>query len=271
MQPTILFFLLLCGSLTAYTQNGYWYTGAAEAGFANATAAYSKDNLMFHNIGALGLVENSRVSFGYDYRGFVEGLNNVNLQFLQKSRKVNFGFSLFKTGDDILNEFVASAGVGQKLGIASLGIKINYYQSFSEAYGYHRAYTVSAGGIAELMSNFFWGTYIENVGQHNTTEGRISIPVVLSTGFTYYPIDKLMLSFSGTMDDYEDVKIKSGLAYKIIPEITLRTGVNWYYKSLHYGIGFNIKKISIDYALVPVVQLGNLHSLTLKLNYQGKG
>jgi hypothetical protein len=265
LQPLVLFFLLLGGILPVYAQNGYWHTGASEAGMAYSSSAISDGNLMFHNIGALGMADKASVRVGYDYRAFVEGLNNINLQYIAKGNRHNFGFSLFKSGDDILNEFVASAGIGQQLGIAALGVKVNYYQTFSEAFGYHRAYTISAGGVAELFPDFFWGTYIENVAQYNAYKERMQVPVIFSSGMAYYPVEHLMLSISGIMDIDEPLKIQSGIAYKVIPALTLRTGVNWYYKHMHYGIGFNLKRLGIDYALTPITRLGNVHSLTVQL------
>lgn len=265
MRPLLLFFLLLCGNIPGYAQNGYWQTGATEAGMAYASTAVSDVNVMFHNIGALGMAEKSSLSMGYDYRAFVEGLNNVNLQYIIQGSHHNFGLSLFKTGDDIFNELVASAGIGQQLGIAALGVKVNYYQTFSEAFGFHRAYTISAGGIAELFPDFFWGTYIENMARYNANTERMHVPVLFSSGMAYYPVEHLMLTLSGSMDIDEPLKVRSGIAYNMIPALTIRTGINWYYKHMHYGISFNLKKIGIDYALTPVTRLGNVHSLTIQL------
>lgn len=256
---------MVLSGFSATGQNGRWQTGAAEAGIANATAAYTQGNILFHNVGALGFIDRSRISFGYDYRGFVEGLNNVSLQVLKAGDNRSIGLGIFKSGDDVLNEFVASVGIGQRLGLASLGVKVNYYQTFSEAYGYRRVYSISAGGIAQLSPEVLWGTYIENAGRYTGAEGNIELPVKIATGFSYHPTDNLMLAVSGQLTPEDPIRIQTGFAYTFLNALDLRMGINWAVKNFHFGLGYNIGQFEIDYAFTPVQPLGNMHSVTLNV------
>lgn len=231
----------------------------------NATAAIPAGNSMFHNIAALATHDASQISFGYDYRSYVNGINNVSLQYIYSGSFFNTGFSIFKSGDKILNEFIASIGIAQELGIAKIGVKANYHQLYSAPFGYTYATTVSAGVMADLSEEFTVGAYLTNGGiiRYKNELQKMNIPVIVSIGIAYKASANLLLALSALKDLDVPLKISSGVAYKIIENINLRTGINWFYKDFYYGIGYVVKGLKIDYALNPVSNLGEVHSLTV--------
>lgn len=264
MRSTIVF-LLLCKCSALFAQNGYSVSGAGESGMANATTAVYSQNVMFHNIAALAKSSHSHISFGYDYRNFVSGLNNIYLQYVHTLPSFNLGISTFKTGDDVLNELTGSVGVAQQLGIASIGIKINYHQLYSAPYGYTRNFSLSAGVLAALSEKVKFGAYLGNVGQLKFRDElqEYPIPVVLNFGLSYKATENLLLALSASKDLDHELQLSSGISYNLIKTLFLRTGVNWYHKNFYYGMGYQVNKLMIDYALNPVSNLGQVHSLTV--------
>ncbi|MGK7391012.1 MAG: hypothetical protein ACNS60_11705 [Candidatus Cyclobacteriaceae bacterium M2_1C_046] len=265
MRSVLIFLLLLCNSPFLIAQNGYYITGAGESGIANASTAVHSENPMFHNIAALASIAGSGISFGYDYRGFAEGLNNISLQYIHSGSSINIGGSIFKTGDAVLNEFVASAGVSQKLGIASIGVKVNYHQLYSAPFGYSRASSISAGVLADLSDQITVGAYLNNVGKLEFSEEvqQYYIPTILSMGISYRATNNLLLAVAAAKDLHSKLQLTSGIAYKIHADLILRTGINWYYKNLYYGLGYKVRKLQVDYATNAVSALGQVHSLTV--------
>jgi hypothetical protein len=88
---------------------------------------------------------------------------------------------------------------------------------------------------------------------------------VLRLGFSFVPTQQILLVSEIEKDlDYQAL-IKAGLEYQIVPNFYLRTGITSQINMAHFGIGFQTKKLSFDYATSLVQDLGLSHHFSINL------
>lgn len=243
--------------------------GARSVGQGNANVTISDSWSLFNNIGALGMIAGSSIAVGYDHRFNLNELTTLSATAVIHTDGFQYGLSVSSFGEEHFNQSNIGFGIANQLGIASLGLKINYFQTNIEGFGRAAAPVLEFGGVAELSPNLFFGAHIYNIANAKVggnSEDRI--PTVVKSGISYRPTEKLMVNIEAEKDILLDAVIKLGIEYNLMDRIWLRSGVNTYPSNLFFGVGFRPKNFVIDYAMIQSPYLGNTHHFSFGYLFQ---
>jgi hypothetical protein len=245
--------------------------GARSMGLGNANATISDAWGIFNNVGGLSRINHSQVAFGYDHRLDLEELTTLAAALVFKNKDLGWGIGVSSFGSEYFSQQQLGIGISNQLGIASLGIKVNYFQTSIEGFGTGRAAVLEFGGVAELSPELFFGAHI-----YNPTRARFgkyapdNLPTVIKAGVAYRPSDKVSLQLEAEKDILLDPLLKIGLEYNILNKLWARTGINTLTTHLFFGIGFQGRTLHIDYAMTQHPALGYTHHFSANLQLTKK-
>ena len=264
-------FLLSCFNFSFLNaQSGDYQVGPSGAGMGYTNATISDAWLMFNNVGGLGKDQSFRAGFLFENSFLLEGLNRMGLTLIFPFSWGNIGGSIYRFGDDLYNEQVLSLGYGNQLGIASLGIRLNYLQYYIETLGSKGTLILDFGGIAQISDKFYFGAYVVNISQGKIDEAE-PLPTILRAGVSYRPLEHIAVNIEAEKDiDYKP-RIKWGFSYEFFEKLTVRTGLNTNPFASFFGLGFAASKISVDYAFSHHPPLGYSHQLGAIYLIKSKG
>ncbi|WP_291782896.1 hypothetical protein [Cecembia sp.] len=234
--------------------------GARSMGFANANTTVADAWSIFNNIGGLSRINHSQVAFGYDHRMDLDELTTLAAAIAFKNNNLGWGIGVSSFGSEYFSQQQLGIGISNQLGIASLGLKVNYFQTSIEGFGTGRAAVLEFGGIAELSPELFFGAHIYNPTR--ASYGKNSpdhLPTVVKAGIAYKPSEKVSLQVEAEKDILLDPILKIGLEYNLFNKFWSRTGINTHSSLLFFGIGFQGRSIHVDYAMTQHPALGYTH------------
>jgi hypothetical protein len=223
--------------------------GARSMAMGNTSSCLKDEWSLFNNVGGLWNVNEASAAFTYlsypDFDAFDRMATVVSIP-------VGFGvssFGVYRFGSDVYNEHVLSAGYGNKIGIAGLGIKINYIQYQAEGFGTSQIVTVSFGGIAELTKTLHIGAYINNINQPALSEvTKERVPTYLALGLGFQISEKVLVITEVEKDLEHEPVIRGGIEYKVTKKFSARTGMNLNPEAAFGGFGFHHKRFVFNYA-----------------------
>jgi len=233
--------------------------GARANGMGYTSSALFDTWGIFNNIAGIAKLESTSAAFAYDAHPSLAGANRTAMAFAMPLKIGVVGAGAYRFGDDLYNEHVLSAGFGSQFGLAALGAQINYIQYRTEGFGSKGVWSINLGGIAELTPQISVGAYIININQPEINDQE-KLPTKLVAGLGFKPIEKVFLTTEIEKDlDYDPIW-KTGLEYKFHDKFCARTGYNINPNTAFFGLGFQTKKFTIDYALQ--------HSSSLRISHQ---
>ncbi len=237
--------------------------GARSMGLANANVTLADAWSVFNNIGGIGSVEESEFFAGYDHRLGLNELTTLAAGAVFNGASGAWGIGLSNYGGDLFNQQTIGVGYGNQLGIASLGIKINYFQTNIEGFGRGAAPIVEVGGVAELTPWLFFGAHM-----YNGTRSKLSqvtgeyLPMIVRSGLSFRPTEGLMINLEAEKEVYLAPQLKVGVEYSLRERLYARTGINTHPQQVFFGIGFSPKRYRFDYAMSQNHQLGFTHHVS---------
>lgn len=270
-RKSTLLFLTLLLSFNLSGQNGSVQIGAKPAGLGYSYAAISDSWAIFYNPAGLSKIDETEVLFSFENKFNIEGLNTLGSAFITTWDIGSLGLSLFRFGDDIYNEQLISFSYANTFGITSLGIRINYFQYFSEITENRHALSIDFGGITTLNDQLNFGAYIKNINQAKISgESDQNIPVILNAGFSYQPTNQLKINAEIEKDIDFDPGARIGLEYTFLKRLKVRSGVLTYPYTNYFGLGFNTTKLNIDYSITLNGTLGLSHQASISYQLRKK-
>jgi hypothetical protein len=260
-----LYVTLLAVAHQSSAQSAMNSIGARAMGLGYASTTLYDEWAIHNNIAGLAKITQPAATFTYESNPSFPAFNRIASAFITPAKKIGTaGVAIYRFGDDLYNQQILTAGFANKMGLASLGIKINYFQYRIEGFGNTQALTVSLGGIAELTKQFMVGAYIVNINQpelSKLTEERIPTLLVLGLGFK--PSEKLYLTTEIEKDLDYSLSWKSGIEYKAHKKFAARTGFNLNPQAGFAGLGFKPKKFQLDYAFQYHMSMGTIHQASV--------
>jgi hypothetical protein len=254
--------------LAGYAQNGTEVlpSGARSQGMGNSHVTLLDAWSVFNNAGAMAQVEESQVFVAYDHRMGLDELTTLGAGGVWKTDAGAWGVGVGTYGGEHFNQQTVGLAYSNKLGIASLGLKVNYFQTNIEGFGRGGAPLVEFGGVAELGPQVLFGAHIYNLTRARM--GRFSeefLPTVIRAGISFRATEFLLVSGEVEKEIYLDPLVKIGLEYAVQQKIDLRTGVHPQAGQLFFGIGFRPRRYRMDYAMAQHPQLGFTHHFSINL------
>lgn len=238
--------------------------GARNQGIGNQRVHLPTTWSFFNNIGALDRIEESGIAVGYDHRFGLQELSTLDLITAVKNKHGTFGIGISRFGGKLFNQQTIGLGYSQTLGISSLGLKMEYFQSQMEGFGSGGSLVFSLGGITELSPNLFLGANISNINRAKISKESVSyLPTLVQLGLHYLPTESLSLLVEIEKDIQQAPQIKAGLEYRLREWIFLRSGINTNPSRFFAGFGIQKSDFRLDYAYSQLAPLGSTHHLSL--------
>lgn len=227
-------------------------TGGRAAGMANTSLNFTDPWAFFNNIGGISGVKQWSVMTAYHqpmnfapFQTFVAGI-------LTPLPYGVAGMGISRFGDELFSHQKISLGYAFETNQVHLGLKINYQQIQIQDLRGVRAFSFEFGGIARFIPKLSFGAFVSNFTNNafRTESGPDeTIPVVLRSGFSYQPIEALLINAEVEKEIDQDIRVKTGLEYRLIKNVFLRTGLQIKPLVNSFGVGFHTKSILLDYAL----------------------
>jgi hypothetical protein len=254
--------ILFLASFYSFGQNGTetFPSGARSMGLANTHVTVEDGWSIFNNVGAMGRVKTNQVFFGYDHR---LGLNELTTLAAGSTLVKNWGvvgLSLSHYGGKLFNQQNIGIGFSNTLGIASFGVKVNYFQTNIEGYGRNASPILEFGGTAILSPGLYFGAHVYNFTRAKLAKlSQDYLPTVIQAGISYRPSEKLMINVEAEKEILLLPQLKVGLEYNLLNRFWARSGIRSNPNNLFFGMGFKPSRYHIDYALSQNYRLGYTH------------
>ncbi len=262
MKPTLI--LLVFAVHSAYSQQGDYTLGARSFGMGSANTALPDYFSSFNNIGGLASTDRSSILFTIKNLYAVDGLNSLGAAYNHKFAKSAFAFSLYRFGDQLLNEHKIGLGYSHKIGFVSLGAQINYLQYSVKSYGTVGAFVIEFGGMANIFPKILVGAYIFNPSLTKIgNEQKEPLPIIIKAAIAYQPDTKTTLTIEARQKINFTTGIKIGLEYIFKEKFPLRTGIILRPPRFSCGFGIHLRKFQMDYATSIDPHLGMSNQLSI--------
>jgi hypothetical protein len=264
--------ILLClalGPLPVCAQSSSILIGARSTGLGNATSCLSDEWSILNNPGGLSAVRKTTIAFSHftnpSFQPFDRSAVSVSLPIGSSTA----GISLFKFGDDLYSEQIASAAFSNKLGIASLGLRINYIQYAAKDFGTIGVFSISFGGIASVSKTLSIGAYITNINQPLIKRGdnAESIPTRVAVGYRLKMSQRIFLTSEVEKEIEKPILFKTGLCYDSRGKFFFSTGFNLNPNAAFLGAGFRPRRLGFEYGMAYNFTTGLYHQVSASYQF----
>lgn len=267
----VLFLTLVCSNAYSQTGTEAFPRGGRSMGMGNANVTLGDVWSIFNNVGGLAKTENTQATFSYDHRLNIDELTTLAAAAVIKGKNKAFGLGISSFGSEHFSQNQIGIGFSNQLGIASLGIKVNYLQTSIEGFGRGAAAVIEFGGVAELTPELFFGAHVYNVTRAKYGKNSDDrLPTTVKAGISYRPNSKVMVNLEAEKDILLDPLLKMGLEYNLLERVWARVGMNTQPNKFFFGVGFRPKRFHIDYALTQHPSLGNTHHFSFNYLFLNK-
>lgn len=260
---------LIGASLLAKAQSVSTLMGARAAGMGYPSSVLSDETAIINNVGAMAAVQEPSAFFASEVQTALPGANRVAAGYSWPTKLAMVGMGFFRFGDNLYSEQIISAAVGNKFGIASLGVKVNYIQYRAAGIGTKTAFSVNFGGLAQITPEISVGAYIVNLNQSKISEDE-RLPTKLVAGLGFKLDDHFFLATEVEKDLDFNATWRLGAEYSIQKKVFFRTGFNVNPNAAFAGLGVKVKRIKIDYAITYNVALGATHQASAVCQFERK-
>jgi hypothetical protein len=231
----------------------------------NASVALADEWSAHNNPAGLAWMKGSWIGVAGDrYPGLV-GADRSAATIGLGGRLGGISASVFRFGDDLYNEHLIGVAYANKLGLASLGSRVERIQYRAEGYETVVAWGLTIGTRAQITDRVAVAGYASNINRPHFPDGR-SLPVRVAAGFAWLPSEKVLIC--GELEKIADREpiIKTGVELSPIKKVKFRTGFNVFPYALYGGIGLRTWKVNIDYAVSFSFALAYSHQVSIALS-----
>jgi|SRR5688572_15171095 len=248
----------------SYAQSSSAFMGARAVGLAYASSSLQDEWAIFNNPAGLANVKESVVAFTYDAMPSFKPFNRMAVAFSTPLKMGAVAAGVFRFGDDLYNEQLVCGAYSNTLGLASLGIKLNYVQYNAQGFGSKQVFSVSFGGIAKLTESISIGAHIININQPEiSTAEKEKLPTILVVGASAQLSTQTFVTSELEKDLAHAVRWKTGVEYKPFKKFTFRTGYAVNPSAAYIGFGFRSRQFQLDYGYQHHFSTGARHQATV--------
>jgi len=263
--------ILIAAPLLLPAQSSSTLIGARASGMGYTSSCLTDEWAIFNNVAGLAKVKQLAAGFSYDAQVNFKNFNRMAAVLAIPTKIGVGGIGLYRFGDALYNEQIVSGGFANSFGLASIGVNFSYIQYNTEGFGRKDAFTISAGGIAQITPIIAVGACITNINQPKlSSDDPERLPTLLTLGVQFKTTDKLNIATEIRKDLDYDATWKIGIEYNFTPKFAFRTGVNVNPNTGFIGFGFKSKKLSIDYAYAHSLDIGGKHQATVGYQFKSK-
>ncbi|MCK5527285.1 MAG: hypothetical protein KAJ05_09055 [Candidatus Latescibacteria bacterium] len=202
------------------------------------------------------------VSFSYARPFSIAALSTETLSFAIPAARIGWGLGMQSYGFALYRETTATLAGGRKIlphlyaGLAVRGTHLSI-----QDFGTDRALCVDAGLLAHIGKALHWGISLRNLNGAKIRRDPCSQS--LSTGIVYRPSAHLAFCADARKALRFPLRIGAGAQFRLLPHLTLRTGVGSAPTRFSIGAGFQLGAADISYSAVNHFTLGLSHQASI--------
>lgn len=231
--------------------------GGISASTSNEWSIFNNPAGLTANTGLSALVSHQTI---FNFPPFNTVVAAVNLD----TQWANASFGVYRFGDDLFSNQMASLGFAKKIGIVSLGVKANMLQYNIDGFGKRSVFVAEMGVLAEFTPQLFFGAHVYNFTQSVIAlRSQERVPTLIRLSLNYRLQETLNLFIEGEKNVQDAPDLRLGLAYNLIENLWLRTGFSTQTNRHSFGAGFKFSKFKIDYAISSNRSAGATHNFGL--------
>ena len=219
---------------------------------------------VFSNPATLTSLPTRTAAAYFEQRYAVAGLNSMAFAYSHPIKTSCLALGTTRFGDELLNHSRVELGFAHKIRTVSLGGGLGYQQLFVAENGVGKGVTLQFGGTAEINKKLVYGAHVYNMLRAKiASESSLYYPVMMKMGFSYLPMNELIITSEVEKMSGQTPNFKAGLEYRLTEWFFARTAVNTAPSNGFGGIGLKFKECSLDYGISFRSRLGFVHYLGL--------
>lgn len=159
-------------------------------------------------------------------------------------------FEAQRFGGALYNETRVGAAYGYRLGVVSVGGRLDALQVSFQDLGSRRTLAASLGGQADILpQRLTLGAYLYNITQAKLADYQDErLPTVLRVGLAYRPAKQVLLLAEAEKDVERATGVKAGLEYLPTAAVAVRLGYASLSQQTTGGVGLHAGDFQLDYA-----------------------
>jgi len=160
------------------------------------------------------------------------------------------GLEAQRWGGILYNETRLGAAYGYRLGVVSIGGRLDMLQVSFQDLGSRRVLAASLGGQADILpQRLTLGVHLYNLTQACLVDYQDErVPTVLRAGLAYRPGKQVLLLAEAEKDVERDAGLKAGIEYLPVPAVAVRLGYASLSQQASGGVGLRAGDFQLDYA-----------------------
>lgn len=223
--------------------------GARSAAMSNASVSLSDVWSTQHNQAGLGFVRNVSAGLYYENKFMLNELGVKAGAFALPIKGGTFGLLVSSFGYHLYTENKCALSFAKAFGEKiSIGVAMDYMNVLiGDGYGRKDMLVAEMGILSKPFKKMTIGVHV-----YNPTRTKIAdyngehIPTIFRLGGNYAFSDKVLLAIETEKDIASNAIFKSGIEYKPIKELYLRTGISTNPVSSSFGFGIYLKSFQLD-------------------------
>ncbi|MGC3948640.1 MAG: hypothetical protein QM762_29760 [Chryseolinea sp.] len=252
-----------CTSSPCLAQSSTALMGARGQAMGNATACLADEWSVLNNIAGIAGTTKSALAISYDALPSLPAFRKIAVSATRPGI-VACGVALYRFGDAGYHEQIVTAGAATKWSHTQVGMKVNYITYAADGLGSKSVWSLSMGGVTELLSWLKVGAHIANINQPwLSKQFDERLPTILTAGLLF-TLEQQVIVTTEVEKRINDVATgRVGLEFIIHKKFTGRLGFQINPQALCGGFGFRMKGFKVDYSIVYVQSLGMRHQVSL--------
>lgn len=224
------------------------FMAAKGLGMGGVYSTLTDASSILNNAGALAFADQTGIIVSSEVSPLLPGANRSAVGIVMPYHWGTLGASIYRFGDDVYSEQIAGIGYGNRLGIGSLGVRVNAIQYRSSNGNVRTGVSVDFGGVTQIIPGLFVTAYGTNLSQSNLS-GQEILPSRLLAGLRYEPNSSWIIATEVQKDLLYAASWRLGIEHSLRSRIFFRTGIGLHPYSYNWGLGGKRNKIKADFAM----------------------
>jgi len=254
--------LLLASASLVTGQSSSVLVGGRSGGMGNASAALADTWAPYNNPAGAAQLKSAALNTTCATYMELPVADRVAALMTIPSTVGTFSAGALRFGDEVYSEQLLSAGYCNSLGLAAMGIRVDYIQYRTEGFETAAAFGVTVGTIANITSKLSLGCYVANINRPRLPNGQ-ALPVRMAAGFALRPAEKVVMCAELEKDVDFSPTLKAGFEISPLKKVCFRSGFNLYPNAAYGGIGLKAWRVELDYAVSYNPVFSYAHQATL--------
>lgn len=242
--------------------------GARSMGMGHASSCLDDPWALFNNAAGLAKVNKSSAGFSFASYPEFDPFNRIAAVIAMPTSRGCVAMGIYKHGDDIYSENIASLAFGNTMGISSLGLKASLVNYRADGLGSTTVVAISFGGITTLTPDFSIGAHVININQPTLTRDGERLPTFFILGISLVASDQFRFAWEVEKDMAFPLTWKTGIEYRLKDTFAARLGVNVSPGAAFTGFRFRMRRLTLEYAARYQLTLGLSHQATVMYSFQ---